>query len=74
MALTKLVETQDVGRVALVKSLLEANGIPYVVQNEHFGSLYPGVPFSPGHGMIVMVSEWDAERAETLLGELNSFW
>ena len=46
MALEKVFECYDEGELSVIKSLLEANGIPYFVQNEHFGSLYPGVSMS----------------------------
>lgn len=70
MGLVKLVELYDEGQLALIKSLLEGNGIVYFVQNEHFGSLYPGVAL-PFNTRVVMVDESDVERAETLLGGLT---
>jgi len=70
MGLVKLVELYDEGQLALIKSLLEGNGIMYFVQNEHFGSLYPGVAL-PFNTRVVMVDESDVERAETLLGGLT---
>lgn len=51
-----------------MKSLLEANNIPYFVQNEHFGSLYPGIAVS-FNTRIIMVNESDTTRAKTLLKE-----
>jgi hypothetical protein len=70
MAMVKLRESHDEGELAVIKSLLEANNIEYFVQNEHFGSLYPGsvLPFNT---RILMVEESDARRAEILLGELD---
>ena len=70
MALVKLIEPFDEGELALIKSLLDANGIAYFVHNEHFGSLYPGMAL-PFNARIVMVDESDRGRAETLLGELT---
>lgn len=70
MGLVKLVEPYDEGQLALIKSLLDGNGIVYFVQNEHFGSLYPGVAL-PFNTRVVMVDESDVERAETLLGGLT---
>lgn len=67
MALVKLAEPSDVGELALIKSLLDGNGIAYVVQNEHVSSLYPGVPFLT---CSVMVEETEAQRAGTLLSKL----
>ena len=70
MGLVKLRESHDEGELALIKSLLDANNIRYFIQNEHFGSLYPGlaVPFNT---RVLMVDEWEAARAETLLKELD---
>jgi hypothetical protein len=61
-------EPGDAGELAVVKSLLEGNGIAYVVQHEHVGALYPGVPFLSSR---VMVAESEKDRAETLLSRLN---
>jgi hypothetical protein len=70
MGMVKLRESHDEGELALIKSLLEANDIEYFVQNEYFGSLYPGsvLPFNT---RILMVEESDARRAEILLAELD---
>jgi hypothetical protein len=62
--MVKLLEPQDQGELAFLKSLLDANRIRYFVQNEHFGSLYPGLPFV---GSMVMVHDADARRAERLI-------
>ena len=69
MGMVKLIEPHDEGELALIKSLLEGNDIPYFVQNEHFGSLYPGLAL-PFNARVVMVDESDMGRAGTLLGEL----
>ena len=57
--MVKLIEPLDQGELAFVKSLLDANGIRYFVQNEHFGSLYPGLPSVAS----VVVDEADVKRA-----------
>lgn len=69
MGLVKLTELHDEGYLALLRSLLDGNGIPYFIQNEHFGSLYPGSA-SPLNTRVVMVPEAELGRAETLLGRL----
>ncbi len=68
MGLVKLAEPTDVGELAFIKSLLDGNGIAYVVHNEHVSSLYPGVPFLT---CSVMVEEAEVRRAETLLSKLT---
>ncbi len=70
MAIVKLIEPQDEGELALIKSLLDGNNIRYFVQNEHFGSLYPGLSL-PFNRRVVMVNEADLGRAETLLEKLT---
>ncbi|MBI5410894.1 MAG: DUF2007 domain-containing protein [Nitrospirae bacterium] len=70
MAIVKLIEPQDEGELALIKSLLDGNNIQYFVHNEHFGSLYPGLSL-PFNRRVVMVEESDFGRAETLLGKLT---
>lgn len=66
--LIHLTSAQDVGELAMIKSLLDGNRIPYVVHGEHVSSLYPGVPFMLSR---VMVEEADHERAGTLLSRLR---
>ena len=58
----------DMGELAMIKSLLEGSGIPYVVHHEHVSSLYPGIPFLSGR---VMVDEAERDRAEVLLSRLH---
>ena len=70
MAIVKLIEPQDEGELALIKSLLDGNNIQYFVQNEHFGSLYPGLSL-PFNRRVVMVDESDLDRAGILLGKLT---
>ena len=65
--LVTLCEPADVGELALIRSLLDGNGIPYAVQHEHIGALYPGVALLGGR---VMVEETDRQRAEILLSRL----
>lgn len=65
--LVTLCEPGDVGELALIKSLLDGNGIFYAVHHEHMGALYPGVPLL---GSRVMVSEAEKQRAEILLSRL----
>ena len=68
MPMIRLTEPQSMGELALITSLLEGSGIPYMVQNEHVSSLYPGLPILNSH---VMVDERDQHRAEVLLSRLR---
>jgi hypothetical protein len=65
-----LIEPQDEGQLAVVRSLLDANDIRYYVKNEWFGSLYPGFPL-PFNQRVIMVLEDDYVRAEILLRGLR---
>jgi len=64
----RLTEPQSLGELAIVKSLLDSNGIPYVVHHEHVSSLYPGIPFLSSK---VMINPVDLSRAELLLSRLR---
>lgn len=66
--LIHLTNVQDIGELALIKSLLDGNRIAYVVHDEHVSSLYPGVPFLVSR---VLVEESDRARADTLLSRLR---
>ncbi|HBR49623.1 MAG: DUF2007 domain-containing protein [Nitrospira sp.] len=68
MRMIHLMNAQDVGELAMIKSLLDGNRITYVVHGEHVSSLYPGVPLV---GSRVMVDAADHARAEVLLGRLR---
>ena len=65
--LVTLCEPADVGELALIRSLLDGNGISYAVQHEHIGALYPGVALL---GSRVMVEERYRPRAKILLSRL----
>jgi hypothetical protein len=60
-----LTEPHSLAELAIVKSLLDGNGIPYVVHHEHVSSLYPGIPFL---GSKVMIDPVDLSRAELAVG------
>lgn len=68
MALVHLMDAQDMGELAVMHSLLDGNGIAYVVQHEHVGSLYPGIPSMTCR---VLVDEADRARAGTLVSRLR---
>lgn len=68
MAMTFLANAQDMGELGLIKSLLEGNGITYVVHHEHVSSLYPGIP---SFTCRVIVEESDHTNAEILLSRFR---
>ena len=63
-----LMDAHDVGELAMIKSLLDGNRIPYVIHDEHVSSLYPGVPFFVSR---IMVDDSQRGRAITLLSRLR---
>jgi len=69
MALTPVYECHDEGELPIIKSLLEANNIPYFIKNEHFGSLYPGASMS-FNTRLIMVDEVDVDRTSILLSRM----
>jgi hypothetical protein len=75
--LTPILETGDPGVIALGKSLLEAEGIEYLVRGENLQDLFGygrlGVGFSIVSGPAeFVVREDDAERAREVLSDLLS--
>lgn len=70
MAMSRLVECHDEGEFLIIKSLLDGNDIVYCVQNEHFGSLYPGASL-PFNGRVILVHDEELGRAQTLLSKLH---
>jgi hypothetical protein len=62
-----LLVPRDENELLLVSSLLEGAGIQFVVHNEHFGSLYPGLNLFPFNERIILVAEPDLDRASLLL-------
>ena len=68
MPMIRLTEPHSMGELAMIKSLLEGNGIVYIVQNEHVSSLYPGLPIL---NSSVMVNACDQVYAEVLLSLLR---
>ena len=68
MRIVHLMDVHDVGELAMIKSLLDGNRIPYVIHDEHVSSLYPGVPFLVSR---IMVDDSHRGRAITLLSRLR---
>ena len=64
--MTKLFTPRDENELMMVRSLLDCEGIPYLIHNEHFGGLYPGLNMFPFNERIILVDESDYERAWAL--------
>jgi len=59
--------------LAVVRSLLESEGIYYLVSNDHFGSLHVGPIIPLYNEKIVLVPETDFEAAKALVTPLDSY-
>ncbi|KPK98656.1 MAG: hypothetical protein AMJ95_03300 [Omnitrophica WOR_2 bacterium SM23_72] len=66
----KVHSTPKPGEIAVIKSLLDAQNIPYEIKGEHFASLYGAADGLSS--MDVMVREDYSEDAEELLKEFIS--
>ncbi len=71
MALVKVYEPNDEADLAFIRSLLDAEKIPYFVHNDRFGSLEVGPRIDLFNAKAVMVPEEEAERARQLILDLN---
>ena len=63
-SLAFLYETCNEGEVAFIKSILDANGIAFVVENE-FITRGPGIP------MLIKVKAEQKDKARELLKDFN---
>lgn len=61
--MTRLLAPRDENELMMLRSVLECEGIPYQIQNEHFGGLYPGLNIFALNERIILVDESDYERA-----------
>lgn len=78
----KIFSPRDEAELTVAKSMLESEGIPYHVKNEHFGSLYPGISIKYINAKTIYVPPEYKEDVIALLGnfideedieEINSF-
>jgi len=61
-----LLETQSVGDLAIIRSILDSEGITYYIQNEHVAQyLYHSVP------MRILVYTEEADKARELLKDVK---
>ncbi|MFH0913200.1 MAG: DUF2007 domain-containing protein [Candidatus Omnitrophota bacterium] len=63
----KIYSTPNQGEIAIIKSILDSQGIPYYIKGENFGTLY-----GPANGlssMDVMIRDERLEEAGELLKE-----
>lgn len=65
----KLFSPENEVQLALAKSLLEAEGIPFFVHNDHFGSLYVGIQIEFLNRKTIMVDEAYEARAREVMAD-----
>jgi SAM-dependent methyltransferase len=66
MALKELVSTSNMADIALIKSLLDSEGIPYLAQGEGFHAVRPLI-----EPVRFLVAEEDLERARPLIEDIH---
>lgn len=71
MSLVRVLSPQSEPELAVVRSLLEAHGIPVFVHGRHLGSLLPGLQIGGYSTQSVMVPEEYASDALELLAEFR---
>ena len=65
--MVKLYSPKTEVELALIRSLLDAENIPYYVQNDHFGSLEVGPPVHHFNVKTIVVAEEHRDRAVELI-------
>jgi hypothetical protein len=60
---------KDELELSFIKSILDGEGIPYFVFNDHFGSLEIGPSIAMVNAKTIMVHEEDLESARELISE-----
>ncbi len=63
----RLYTPSDESELVFLRSMLEASGMPYYVQNEHFGSMYTGAYMSSLNAKTIMVPEEIFDDAKDLI-------
>ena len=65
----KFYSPNDEVELALIKSILESNGVSFFVHNDHYGSLINGPRIGLLNAKTVFVSEDSAEKAQNIISE-----
>jgi hypothetical protein len=68
----RLYTPSDESELVFLKSMFEASGMPYYVQNEHFGSLYTGSYMSSLNAKTIMVPNDIFDDAKDLILSVKS--
>ncbi|MCI0480373.1 MAG: DUF2007 domain-containing protein [Candidatus Dadabacteria bacterium] len=68
----RLYTPSDESELVFLKSMFEASGMPYYVQNEHFGSMYSGSFMSSLNAKTIMVPDDIFDDAKDLILSVNA--
>jgi hypothetical protein len=63
----RLYTPSDESELVFLKSMFEASGMPYYVQNEHFGSMYSGPYMSSLNAKTIIVPDDIFDDAKDLI-------
>ena len=66
----KLYSPNNVSELALIKSILDGEGIQYFVHNDHFGTLKVGPRIELLNAKTIMVAEIHFEKAKEIIDDL----
>ena len=72
MSLVAVATPETESLAAVMVSLLEANGIPYVVRGGGFASMLPGLQIGRLPSRAILVPEEEARHAREVLSVLDS--
>ena len=65
----KLYSPNNDSELALIKSILDGEGIPYFVHNDHFGTLKVGPKIELFNAKTIMVAEKDYEVSKEIVDD-----
>lgn len=66
----KIYSPTDELELAMIRGVLDSEGIDYFIHNDNFGSMRVGPQIDLLNKKTIMVSPEDAERAKTIISEL----
>ena len=65
----KLYSPQNEAELAVIKSILDGEGIHYFVHNDHFGTMRTGPPIELFNAKTIMITEEHFERAKEIISD-----
>jgi len=68
----KLYSPADESELMVIKSMLESEDIPFYVQNDQFGSMYPGIFLTNFNPKTIMVPDEFYETAKDLISNFEN--